>query len=103
MKILGVIADFGEFLEGIGIHIGLIMAGLFGAFLSVSVNNKLNTWQKVIVVVSGAATANYLTPLILHYILLGENTQFGLAFLVGFSGLKFVEWMIVRVMRKNEK
>ena len=87
MRLLGVFADFGEFLESIGIHIGLIMAGLFGAFLSVSVNSKLNVWQKVVVVICGAMTANYLTPFILNYILLGENTQFGLAFLVGFSGL----------------
>jgi hypothetical protein len=90
-------------LEDIGIHIGLIMAGLFGAFLSISVQSNLTPWQKVIVVVSGSATANYLTPLILEYINLGENTRYGLAFLVGFSGLKFVEFIIVKIKSKMDK
>lgn len=89
-----------NFLEEHGIHLGLIMAGLSGAFLSISVNNKLSPWQKVVVVLSGAATANYLTPLVLKYINLGDETQYGLAFLVGFSGLKFTQWMIVKITDK---
>lgn len=92
-----------QFLEDHGIHLGLILAGISGAFLSVSVNSKLTTWQKVVVVLSGAGTANYLTPLVLEYIKFGDGTQYGLAFLVGFSGLKFVEWMIVKVTNTIEK
>lgn len=91
------------FLEDHGIHFGLLMAGLSGAFLSISVNNNLTPWQKWVVIVSGAATANYLTPLVLEYINLGQNTQYGLAFLVGFSGLKFVEWMIVKITNGIQK
>jgi hypothetical protein len=95
-----------KFLEDHGIHIGLIMAGLSGAFLSISVNSNLTPWQKLVVVLSGSATANYLTPLVLKYVNLGDSTQYGLAFLVGFSGLKFVEWMIVKITKgvtKNKK
>jgi hypothetical protein len=92
-----------QFLEDHGIHLGLIMAGISGSFLSISVNSNLTPWQKVVVVLSGAGTANYLTPLVLEYIKLGDNTQYGLAFLVGFSGLKFTEWMIVKITKTVEK
>lgn len=95
--------DVKHFLEDIGIHIGLLMAGLFGAYLSVSVNAQLNGWQKATVMVSGAMTANYITPLILNYINLGNQVQYGLAFIVGFSGLKFVEWIIIKIKNKIDK
>jgi hypothetical protein len=91
-----------KFLEDHGVHLGLILAGVSGAFLSISVNSKLTPWQKVVVVLSGAGTANYLTPLVLSYVKLGDGTQYGLAFLVGFSGLKFTEWMIVNITNKIE-
>lgn len=85
-----------KYLEDFGIHLGLIIAGLFGAYLSVSINRELTVWQKVTVIVSGAATANYIAPVVFQYLNIGDKSQFGLAFLVGFSGLKSVEWIIVK-------
>ena len=86
-----------QYLEDFGIHLGLLIAGLFGSYLSVSINKELSTLQKITVIISGAATANYLAPFIFQYLNIGDNAQFGLAFLIGFSGLKGVEWLIVKV------
>jgi len=89
-----------EYLEDFGIHIGLVIAGLFGAYFAVSINRELSAWQKVTVIISGAATANYLAPVVFEYLSIGDKSQFGLAFLVGFSGLKSVEWIIVKFKDK---
>ena len=86
-----------QYLVDFGIHLGLLIAGLVGADLSVSINKELSTLQKITVIISGAATANYLAPFIFQYLNIGDNAQFGLAFLIGFSGLKGVEWLIVKV------
>lgn len=101
--ILGIFSDAGEVLEHIGINIGLVIAGLFGSFLSVSVNPELNNWQRGTVMVAGSMSANYITPLILSLIKLNEGVEYGLAFIVGFGGLKFVEWIIVRIKHKYGK
>ena len=89
-----------KYLEDFGIHLGLVVAGIFGAYLSVSVNKELSFWQKVTVIASGAATANYVSPLVFHYLGVGDNAQFGFAFFIGFSGLKGVEWIIVKFKEK---
>ena len=91
-----------KFLEDLGIHFGLLIAGLFGAFVNISSEKELNVWQKWSAVASGAFTANYLTPLVFHYIKLGDSAKFGFAFLIGFLGLKFVEWIIVLLKKKYE-
>ncbi len=92
-----------RYLEDFGIHIGLIIAGLFGAYLSVSINKELTRLQKMTVIVSGAATANYVAPFLFEYLNIGDNAQFGLAFLIGFSGLKGVEWLIVSIKSRYSK
>ena len=92
-----------DYLEDFGIHLGLIIAGLFGAYLSVSINKELTTWQKITVLISGAATANYVAPFLFNYLNIGDNAQYGLAFLIGFSGLKGVEWIIVTIKNKYGK
>lgn len=92
-----------DFIEDTGVQISLILAGMAGAYVSISVNSNLTRWQKAAVMVAGALTANYLTPLVAYYLGLGAEVRYGLAFLVGFSGLKAVEWMIVYLRSKFKK
>lgn len=92
-----------KFLEDVGIHIGLITAGFFGAYVSINVNNELNRWQKVTVVISGMAAANYLTPVVFNYLDFVENIRYGAAFLIGFGGLKFVEYLIVKIRENADR
>lgn len=91
------------FLDDIGVSIALIIAGVFGGILSLSNKKELNGWEKTLVIVSGGAIANYLTPLIFSYIDINENTKYGFAFLLGYSGLEGVKWIILKLKLTHKK
>jgi len=76
-----------------GIDVGLATAGLFGAALSTSRQAALNVGKTVTSVLGGAASANYITPLILKLAKLDDTPQFAfaIAFLLGFAGLKAID------------
>jgi hypothetical protein len=76
-----------------GIDIGFAIAGLFGSLLLMSKDASLNIGRTVLSTVGGAASANYVTPLILHVTKLGDDPtySYAIAFLLGFAGLKGIE------------
>lgn len=75
-------------LEEDGINIGLATAGLFGSLMMMSKTASLNKGRTILATVGGAASANYLTPLILHITKLGDDSAYShaIAFLLGFAG-----------------
>ena len=83
-----------------GIDIGLGVAGLFGALLMMSKTAGLNTGRTVLATVGGAASANYVTPLILHVTKLGDDPtySYAIAFLLGFAGLRAIETLTSKVL-----
>jgi zinc transporter ZupT len=86
-------------LKDAGIDAGLAIAGLFGALLTTSARNeKQSIWQSAVSIIGGAASANYLTPLVLKWINVANETQFqyATAFLIGVSGLRVVERIVSR-------
>ena len=76
-----------------GIDIGLAIAGLFGSILMSSRQSARNLPAAIASLVGGAASANYVTPLVLKMAHLEGEPQFGyaIAFLLGFCGLRAVE------------
>ena len=80
-------------LKEAGIDVGLAVAGLFGAVLMSSKNSAQNFGKTVFSVVGGAASANYITPLLLKITNLGSEPQYSyaMAFLLGFAGLRAIE------------
>lgn len=78
-----------------GIDIGLGIAGLFGALMMMSKTAGLNVGKTVLSTVGGAASANYVTPLILHVTKLGDDPtySYAIAFLLGFTGLRAIEFL----------
>lgn len=89
-------------LEVYGINIAFIVAGLLGAFVSTG-GKKLNFIGYVVVIISGGIIANYVTPVITEYVEVSPNIQNGFAFMVGFAGLKGMEWLIVKFQNKFGK
>lgn len=83
-----------------GIDIGLAIAGLFGAVLMSSKNSQ--SMPRVIVsLIGGAASSNYLTPVILKLTRLDPSEQqfsYAIAFLLGFCGLRAVEAISLRLI-----
>jgi hypothetical protein len=83
-----------------GIDIGFAIAGLFGALLMMSKTASLNVGRTVLSTVGGAASANYVTPLILHVTKLDNDPtySYAIAFLLGFAGLRAIETITSKVL-----
>lgn len=95
---------FDILLQKLGLHIALIIAGIFGGVLSIgNRNGKLNVWQTVFVLGSGGATANYLTPVLAELVSINESTKYGFAFLLGFTGLEGVKFVVLKVKERYSK
>lgn len=84
------------FLEQVGIKIVLFIAGFVGGLSSVDRRKDFTFWQKMTSLLSGGFSANYLTPVISDWLNLRDSTLYGVAFLVGYGGLKFVEIIYIR-------
>ena len=79
-------------MKDIGITISFLISGLFGAILMASKNAQTSIKSTILSIVGGMAAANYLTPIMIELLNLKEaKLQNGLAFIVGFLGLKLVE------------
>jgi hypothetical protein len=83
-----------------GIDIGLGIAGLFGSLLFMSKTASQNVGRTILATVGGAASANYVTPLILHITKLDNEPSYSysIAFLLGFAGLRAIEALTSRVL-----
>ena len=81
-----------NFLEDIGINIMQSVAGMVGSLLFVGKEGAKNIKQTFFSIITGTASANYLTPIVIELIKV-ENTKMenGIAFILGFIGLKGVE------------
>lgn len=94
------VSDFFQYLEDVGIHVALIIAGSVGAFVKMGKKNELNYWQKVVVILSGGAIANYITPWVFHFINVSEDMKYGIGFFLGFWGLESMKWVIFKFKEK---
>lgn len=89
-----------DFLESVGIHIGLSVAGFFGSLLMIGKASAFDLRTTFTSIIAGVAAANYLTPLVVD-ILNMENSDYvlSIAFLIGFMGLKGVEVVSNKVFK----
>jgi hypothetical protein len=80
-------------LKQAGIDLGLAIAGLFGSLLMSSKQAGESLPRTLVSLIGGAASANYVTPLILKLAHLDGEPQYSYAaaFLLGFCGLRAVE------------
>ena len=79
-------------LKEYGIDVGLLISGLFGAILLTSKGSAMNLTRTVSSLVGGAASANYITPIVVSMANLdNSHYHYGIAFLLGFLGLRGVE------------
>ena len=89
-----------DLLKELGIDVPLIMAGFSGGFATLIKNKTLKWSEKAVVLCSGGMSANYITPLFAELLNVSEGTFLGLAFFVGFGGLKFVEYLFEKLHKK---
>lgn len=80
-----------EEIKDFGINIGISIAGLFGSLMMIGKKSADNLRNTIFSMISGVASANYLTPVILDLIKMDDKFKFSVAFVLGFLGLKSVE------------
>ena len=87
-----------------GIDIGLAIAGLFGSLLMSSKTAATSIPKTLASLLGGAASANYVTPLVLKIAHLDGEPQYAYAaaFLLGFCGLRAVETIVNKLFTTNE-
>jgi hypothetical protein len=85
---------FIEALKYIGIEAPIFIAGSSGAVVFLTKNTKMTKSQQFLTVLSGGLSANYLTPLAGDWLHLDSRVLYGVAFLLGYSGMKAVEILI---------
>jgi hypothetical protein len=91
-----------QLLHELGINLGLSFAGLAGSL--VMIGKKAFSWKKALITIpSGVFSANYLTPLVLDGLgMQSEHASYGIAFLMGYIGLKGTEIFATKFIT-NEK
>jgi hypothetical protein len=87
-----------DFLKSIGINIGLTIAGFAGALLLAP---RMKNWKlQLVAVLSGTLSATYIAPVIIGILnISAPNIEYGLAFIVGFSGVKITEVLETKVLK----
>jgi hypothetical protein len=92
-----------EILKDIGINVGLIVAGFFGSLLMLGKNSTENLKSTLISIITGVASANYLTPLVIDMFKVERQTYtLSIAFILGFLGLKGVEYITSKFIKNND-
>jgi hypothetical protein len=86
-------------LKEYGIDIGLLTSGLFGAILLTSKDTAMNLARTITSLIGGAASANYITPIVINITKLNnEHYHYGIAFLLGFLGLRGIEYFSSKLL-----
>ena len=89
-----------ELLHEIGINIGISVAGLFGSLLLIGKNATVNLKTTFFSIISGVASANYITPIVLDITRVDMKYQMSVGFILGFLGLKGVEYISNKFIKK---
>lgn len=93
-----------EFLMNIGMNVGLAVSGFFGSLLLVGKQKGNDLREQIFSVIGGTMSANYLTPVVIDtFKLETESLQYGVAFVIGFGGLKVVEYTYEKWFSKSAK
>ena len=89
-------------LKQYGIDVGLLISGLFGAILLTSKGSANNLPRTISSLIGGAASANYITPIVVNMAKLDDtHYHYGIAFLLGFLGLKGIEYFSKKLIPDN--
>ena len=92
-----------DLLKGIGIEVPVFIAGSSGAIVFLTKTTKMTKIQQFLTVLAGGLSANYLTPLVGDWLSLDLKVLYGLAFLLGYSGMKSVELILSVFFKKIQK
>jgi len=91
-----------DFFESIGVNIGIALAGMFGSLIMLGKNSSANLRTTLFAIITGVSSANYITPIVSNMINISEQYQMGVAFILGFLGLKGVEKISEKLLKEEK-
>jgi hypothetical protein len=91
-----------ELLQDIGFNIGISVAGFFGSLILIGKKQSNNLKTTFFAIVTGVASANYITPIIIDIIRVDKKYEMSIAFILGFLGVKGVEFVSNYLIEKSQ-
>lgn len=87
----------------LGIKLSAVLAGLIGGIVSLSFIRNLTPLKAFLATLTGAASAAYMTPLIVNGLELGADFEHAIAFLTGLLGMNVLAGIFKVSERFQEK
>lgn len=78
----------------LGLKFSSLIAGFCGGVVSLSYMQSLGTYQRVVAVLTGAASANYGLPVVNHFFDVPGDLQYGVAFVIGLTSMNIIPGII---------
>jgi uncharacterized membrane protein YeaQ/YmgE (transglycosylase-associated protein family) len=90
-----------DFFLQFGLDMKLLFAGFAGALASITKEKELSWFQRFITMMVGGFVSAYMTPIITSAINMDEEMKYGIGFIIGYTGLRTVEWVIEKYFKKK--
>lgn len=95
--------NINEILKELGINVGISVAGFFGSLIMVGKTSAYELKKTLLAILAGVASANYLTPIVADMLrVTNQQYQFSIAFIMGFLGLKGIEIISDKFVKKTK-
>lgn len=91
-----------EYLIQIGVDVSVAVSGFAGSVIMLSKTSSKNIKTTFFGILSGTLAANYITPVVVELVGLNDKSKFGVAFMLGYIGLKGIEAIFNKYVLKND-
>jgi hypothetical protein len=76
-----------EIEAALGVKLAAVVAGFFGAVISLAFDRKLSIFGAMLAVLAGVSCAAFVTPIVSYYWAMPKQLENGIAFFLGLGGL----------------
>jgi hypothetical protein len=90
-----------DFFLQFGLEMKLLFAGFAGALASITKEKELSWFQRFVTVLVGGFVSTYMTPIVSKTINVGDEMKYGVGFILGYTGLRTVEWVMNKYFKKK--
>lgn len=92
-----------ELFKEFGLDIAVLFAGFAGSLASITKEKNLSRGQRIVTVLVGGLVAAYMTPIFGNMWQLSDELKYGIGFVLGYSGLRSMEYIIEKYFKKPGK